>query len=312
MQLLLRRDALLLAALQTVPDLPVAPAAVWPAAVPRATFGVQIYDDETAHRLTLQAVASGFRSFFTSPEAGNQRGFAAAIRECGVPRSQLFVAGSLLCDDADSFAAARRQTAAALAASMRELRAGGVDSLDLLLLERPASSASAIRGQWKGLQEGQTTGALLGVCNFDLPELDVVLRASRDWRGAPPCVNQLPFSLGVRMDHAGMMRAHAARGVGVQAWGPLGGPDALIPKAVLAEADAIGRAQARRRSAYAVALRWVVQQGAGFVVHSRLPSHLQDDLEALEFELTEEEVHIYIYGSICLSLSFSLSLSLSL
>ena len=77
---------------------------------PAVTFGVQIYDDATAERLTLQAkrhvarhadtvhtpftrgamrthelllrvqaLSVGFRSFFTSPEGGNQLGFARAV-----------------------------------------------------------------------------------------------------------------------------------------------------------------------------------------------------------------------------------------
>lgn len=299
--MLSRRDALLLSAL--VANLAPSPCTgtvpvAWTSPVPQATFGVQIYDDVSAQRLTLQAIEAGFRSFFTSPEAGNQLGFARAIRESGVPRDQLFLAGSLLCDDADGFRSARRKTAAALEASMADLNQGGVCSLDLLMLERPARSASAIRGQWLALQEGQqAAGAtLLGVANFDLSEVDVVCSASAG-KGASPCVNQLPLSLGVRMDHAGLVRAHAARGVAVQSWGPLGGPDGRIPRPALAEAEAIGRslggaggASGHGRSACAVLLRWVIQQGAGFVVHSRVKSHLREDLEALEFELSPEQM----------------------
>jgi diketogulonate reductase-like aldo/keto reductase len=265
---------------------------------------MQIYDDATAQRLTLQAIEAGFRSFFSSPEAGNQLGFARAICASAVPREQLFIAGSLLSDDADSFRSARRKTTAALDASMTELSKGGVDRLDLLMLERPARSPSAIRGQWMAMQEGrQAAGAtLLGVANFGLSELDVVLKyssiPSSASKGAPPCVNQLPISLGVRMDHAGLVRAHAARGVAVQAWGPLGGPDGRIPPAAFTEAENIGRSLRGRagglagngRPTCAVLLRWVLQQGAGFVVHSRVKSHLREDLEALEFELSLEQM----------------------
>lgn len=43
---------------------------------PLASFGLQIYDDDTAYRLTLMALEVGYRNFFASVLAGNQRGFA--------------------------------------------------------------------------------------------------------------------------------------------------------------------------------------------------------------------------------------------
>lgn len=46
---------------------------------PLASFGLQIYDDETAYKLTLLALEKGYRNFFASVLAGNQRGFARKI-----------------------------------------------------------------------------------------------------------------------------------------------------------------------------------------------------------------------------------------
>ena len=43
---------------------------------PLASFGLQIYDDDTAYRLTIMALEVGYRNFFASVLAGNQRGFA--------------------------------------------------------------------------------------------------------------------------------------------------------------------------------------------------------------------------------------------
>jgi hypothetical protein len=45
-------------------------------AFPLASFGLQIYDDETAYKLTLTALEAGYRNFFASVLAGNQKGFA--------------------------------------------------------------------------------------------------------------------------------------------------------------------------------------------------------------------------------------------
>ena len=228
---------------------------------PLATFGVQIYDDASAERYTRQALDAGFRSFFTSPEAGNQLGFARAIRDGGVPREQLFIAGSVLSDDAEGGRAGRRRTTIACDESRRTLAEGGVESLDLLLLERPGGDARTIRGQWRALQEQRAAGWTRGlaVCNFDVGQIDVLDEA--------PLLNQLPFSLGVRMPHDAVLRSHQQRGVALQAWGPLGGPFNQFSQEVWAACAAI--ATRRGVTKEQVALRWIAQQGVGICVHSR-------------------------------------------
>ena len=241
--------------------------------LPLATFGIQIYDDDTAFETTTLALNAGFRSFFTSPEAGNQRGFARAIAQSDVPRGALHIAASVLSDDADGFRAARATTARRCAASLADLAACG--GIDMLMLERAGGDAASIRGQWRGLEEQQI--GRLGVANFDLEQLDAARAGAR----RPPLVNQLPYSLGVRMPHATVLREHLDRGVQLQAWGPLGGPFYGLPPRVVDECASIGRRRGGR-SAQQVALRWITQQGVPFVVHSRSASHLRDDLAAVD------------------------------
>ena len=63
---------------------------------PLASFGLQIYDDEMAEKLTLLALEAGFRNFFASVLARNQVGFARAVKRCGIPRDELFICGSVV------------------------------------------------------------------------------------------------------------------------------------------------------------------------------------------------------------------------
>ena len=46
---------------------------------PLASFGLQVYNDDTAYKLTLTALEVGYRNFFASVLAGNQKGFAKVI-----------------------------------------------------------------------------------------------------------------------------------------------------------------------------------------------------------------------------------------
>jgi hypothetical protein len=63
---------------------------------PLMSFGLQVYDDETARKLTLVALEAGVRNFFSSVLAGNQVGFAKAVKESGVPRQELYICGSVV------------------------------------------------------------------------------------------------------------------------------------------------------------------------------------------------------------------------
>ena len=256
--------------------------------LPFACFGVQIYDDDTARRLTLQALEAGFRCFFTSPEAGNQRGFANAIRDSGIPREQLYIAGSVLSDDALGFRAARATTMQRCDASLEVLASGGVERLDMLLLERAGLSCSSIRGQWKALEDVRASGTArgLGICNFDVEQIDCLLARANE----RPLVHQCQYTLAIRLAHAAFRRAHEQRDIRLMAFSPLGGPPALIPREILDECERIGKARATPVSRYQVALRWLVQQGVAYSVHSRTPAHLREDLDVFGFTLSDAEM----------------------
>ena len=245
--------------------------------LPSACFGIQIYDDATATECTLRALEAGFRCFFTSPEAGNQYGFARAIRESGVPRNELCILGSVLSDDAVGFRAARTTTKDRTARSLETLASGGVDALDMLLLERPGFECESIRGQWRALEDAQASGIAkrLGTCNFDVEQLDCLLAKAR----TRPLLNQIQYTLAIRMPHEQIRAQHEARGVRLMAFSPLGGPGAIIPISTIDECKRFGKRRGGA-TAYQVPLRWLTQQGVAYSVHSRSLAHLREDLSA--------------------------------
>merc|ERR1712151_1445138 len=77
---------------------------------PFASFGLQIYDDAEAQKLTAIALKAGYRNFFASVLARNQKGFARAIKESGIPREEIFICGSVLSNTARGYDAAKTAT----------------------------------------------------------------------------------------------------------------------------------------------------------------------------------------------------------
>ena len=117
-----------------------------------------------------------------------------------------------------------------------------------------------------------------------MKELDCLITGS----GEAPLVNQVGLSLGVRAPFDELLAAHRRRGVALQANRPLGGGSRFAQEMLDACAE-VGKP--RRKTAQQVALRWLVQKGVPFCIHSTSPSHLREALDVVEgFSLANDEV----------------------
>ena len=208
---------------------------------PLAAFGLQIYDDETARKLTLIALEAGYRNFFASVLAGNQRGFARAIKESGVPRDELFICGSVVSNRAVGFDKARAATTKGWKENVAAFGVGGIEYLDQIMLDYPGRDRDSIRGQWRAFEDMHALGLArtLAVSNFSPAQLDAVL-ADPD-ATVRPAVNQLPLSVVYHPGGAAeTVEENRRRGVLVQAWAPLGGSVGGFPPAARSTCAAIG------------------------------------------------------------------------
>jgi len=105
---------------------------------PIASFGLQIYSDDMAYTLTLLALEAGFRNFFASVLANNQRGFARAIKDSGIPRKDLYICGSVLSHRVQGEERAYRKTKQGCIENIMTFStAGNIDYLDMIMLDYP-------------------------------------------------------------------------------------------------------------------------------------------------------------------------------
>jgi len=248
---------------------------------PLASFGLQVYNDDTAYKLTLTALETGFRNFFASVLAGNQRGFARAVKDSKIPRSELYICGTVLSNRERGYDAALAKTKQGCAENMAAMAAGGIDHLDMIMLDYPGPDSASIRGQWRAFEQMKSEGTVddLAVSNFSAPQLDSIL-------GDPdakfrPTVNQLPFSLAYHP--TGLLEYNAERGIHVQSWSPLSRVLGKYGK----DLAAIGKKY--NKSAAQVGLRWIVQSGASFTTQTKSMSHFEEDLNVFDFELSKED-----------------------
>jgi len=252
-----------------------------------ASFGLQVYSDRTAEALTKMSLEVGYRNFFSSVLAQNQVGFARGVKDSNVPRSEMFICGSVLSNNARSYDSAYKLTKKGCDENLEAFAAGGIDYVDMIMLDYPAKSCAAIQGQWKAFEEMLAAGKTrsLAVSNFSPQQLDCLLE---DPSATRPVLNQMLY--GVGYENEDVVEQNKQRGIVVQAWSPLGnlygGP--FAGGKVRSTCEEIGKRYGK--SAAQVALKWIEQTGATFTTQTRKREHFVEDLDIFDFKLSDADM----------------------
>jgi 2,5-diketo-D-gluconate reductase A len=240
--------------------------------MPVLGFGVfQVPDGAETERAVSTALEVGYRSIDTAAAYGNEEAVGRAIRSSGVPRDELFITTKLWVQDASEAAATR-----AFETSLEKL---GLHQLDLYLIHQPFGD---YYGAWRAMEALLEQGRVraIGVSNFYPDRLvDLILHNE-----VTPQVNQIevhPFFQ--RADYQELM---AERGVRIESWGPFAeGRNDLFTNPVL-----VGIGEAHGRSVAQVVLRWLTQRGVVAIPKSVHPARIVENLNSLDFRLTEDEM----------------------
>ena len=259
---------------------------------PLVSFGLQIYDDDTAYRLTLIALEVGYRNFFASVLANNQRGFAKAIRDSQIPREELFICGSVVSNRVQGFDNAKRSTTTGWQKNLEAFSVGNIDYLDQIMLDYPGPDTESIRGQWSSFIDmmEQKYTKTLAVSNFSSKQLQPIVNMDDpSIQRYNPVVNQLPYSVAY---HPGnVITENANLGVVVQAWAPLGGSlGGRFNPQMKDTCEKIGSSY--NKSGSQVALRWIIQKGGSICTQTKQKEHFVEDLNIFDFALSVADMAV--------------------
>ncbi|MFO8068613.1 MAG: aldo/keto reductase [Alkalibacterium sp.] len=248
--------------------------------IPVLGYGTwQVTDPNEAVEGIIAAVKAGYRHIDTAQMYGNEEYVGKGIKECGVPREELFVT-SKLNNTNHGYDVARKT----IEESLERL---DLDYLDLFLIHWPVVKDNG--GDWKqdnidtwrALEDMYDEGKLkaIGLSNFAVPHLNNIVENCR----IMPMVNQIRLHPGVTQeDTVELSRKH---NMVVEAWSPLSPMKNMegITK-VQAMCDAHGKSIAQ------ILLRWSLQNGFVTLTKSVHEKRIIENADIFDFELSSEDM----------------------
>lgn len=241
--------------------------------MPLEGFGVfQVPEADVCKQAVLDAIATGYRLIDTAAAYFNEEAVGAAIKECGVPREELFITTKLWIQDA-GYENAKK----AFQTSLDKL---GLDYIDLYLIHQPMND---YYGSWRAMEELYKEGKIraIGVCNFYPERLaDLCVNAE-----ITPMVNQVELHPFFAQESA--LSTMKEFNVQPEAWGPLAeGKHGIFTHPVLTQ---IGEKYGK--TAAQVVLRWNTQRGVVIIPKSIHKERMEENLNIWDFTLSDEDMN---------------------
>lgn len=240
--------------------------------IPQFGLGVyQITGDEATKKACLEAIECGYRHIDTAHAYQNERGVGEAVRECGVPRNEIWITSKLWPSEYGT-----GKTANAIDKMLERL---GTDYIDLLLLHQQFGDYI---GAWRDMEKAVAQGKVrsIGISNFESERLEEIL-SSAQIKPAALQVECHPYYQQEQLKHR-----IAPYGTAIESWYPIGHGDAGL----LNEPVFCLLAEKYGKTAVQIILRWHIQRGNIVFPRSVNPQHIRENIDIFDFELTDKEM----------------------
>lgn len=220
----------------------------------------------------FHALNAGYRAIDTASVYKNEEGVGRAIRNCELPREELFITTKVwnnaqrMCDIEGAF--------------KRSLERLQLDYIDLYLIHWPVPGC--YKETWKVLNQLYETGKIksIGVSNFDTYQLRDLASVS----DIVPAVNQIEFHPYFYQEE--LLNYCQEHQIAVQAYAPLARGAYLDDEILQVIADR------HRKTTAQVGLRWSIQKGVSVIPKSTNPERIKTNCDIFNFSLTDEEMDI--------------------
>lgn len=241
--------------------------------MPQLGYGVYQVTNSECERCVREAIDVGYRSIDTAQAYGNEEAVGRAVKNCGVPRRELFITTKVWISNAGY-----EKAKASIMESLKKLE---TDYIDLLLIHQPFGD---YYGTWRAMEEAYKTGYLraIGVSNFYPDRLIDLCKFVE----VPPAVNQVETHVFQQQKKA--HKYMEKYGVAHESWGPFAeGRKDFFTNAVLMEmGKKYGKSPAQ------IALRFLLQSGVIVIPKSTHKERMAQNFDVFDFTLSPEDMDV--------------------
>lgn len=230
--------------------------------------------DVDVYNSIRSAIDVGYRHIDTATLYKNEAAIGQAIRDCGIPRDELFVTTKAWGTD---ILTGNIHKAFSLSLKMLD-----IDYIDLYLVHWPIKGKEG--NTWLEMEKIYATGDAksIGVSNHLQHHLEKVLEVAT----IKPAANQIESHPYLVLDDLISFCKH--HNIVCEAWSPLGSSKVpLLEESILNE---IGNKY--QKSPAQVVLRWNIERGVVAIPKSANKERQASNIDIFDFELTSEEVKL--------------------
>jgi methylglyoxal/glyoxal reductase len=214
-----------------------------------------------------EAILKGYRHFDTAAVYHNEEYVGKAIRECGIPREELFITTKLWNDDT-------KFPEEALKESLRKLQ---LNYIDLYLIHWPVDDRIKT---WEALEKFYTEGKCkaIGVSNFTVEHLKELMEKTN----IVPAINQVEFNTFLYQKK--LLEFCNKNGIALEAYCPLARAKKFDDKRLISIAKKHNKTTAQ------IMLRWALQHNLIIIPKTMHKERLIENAEIFNFHLDKEDM----------------------
>jgi len=221
-----------------------------------------------AENSVREALKMGYSMVDTANAYVNERAVGRGIKDSGVAREDIFLSTKLWPSEYENDNAVEET-----------LERLGVDYVDLLYIHQPAGNWMAgYRQLEKAYREGKAKA--IGISNF---EGEYIEELQEKWEVVPQFIQVEAHPYFTQPE---LRKTLDRYDIKLMSWYPLGhGDKSLLEESIFKElGEKYGKTPAQ------VILRWHTQMGFAVIPGSKNVDHIRDNLDILDFTLTDEEM----------------------
>ena len=231
-------------------------------------IGTYMLTPAQAETSVREALKMGYSLVDTANAYVNERAVGRGMKASGVKREGIFLSTKLWPSEYENPNAVD-ETLARL----------GVDYVDLLYIHQPAGNwLAGYRQLEKAYREGKAKA--IGISNFEGKYIEEL---QTKWEIAPQFIQVEAHPYFTQVE---LRRTLDKYGIKLMSWYPLGHGD----KSLLKEPVFVKLGQKYGKTTAQIILRWHTQMGFAVIPGSRNVDHIRDNLDILDFTLTDGEM----------------------